>query len=96
MFRKKSYFLVILPGSQDIQISNVKWYRGELKKETESLVYAEQEQPLKTNSVAYTIDKTSEIPLCCHFQEKSRKCDPHYLILYQFHCMLVNGCGGLK
>ena len=53
------------------QISNVageeswRWLRnGFLKKETEGLILAAQEQALRTNSIKYSIDKTSETPLC--------------------------------
>ena len=53
------------------QISNVageecwRWLRnGFLKKETEGLILADKEQALRTNSIKYSIDKTSETPLC--------------------------------
>ena len=53
------------------QISNVageeswRWLRnGFLKKETEGLILAAQEPALRTNSIKYSIDKTSETPLC--------------------------------
>ena len=36
------------------------WY---LKKETEGLILAAQEQALRTNSVKHSIDKTSETPI---------------------------------
>ena len=71
MFRKKSYFMVSLPGRQDIKYQRLEMVqRGKLKKEKESLVFATQEQALKTNSVAYSIEKTSEVLLCCRFKEK--------------------------
>ena len=35
-----------------------------LKKETEGLILAAQEKALRTNSIKYSIDKTSETPLC--------------------------------
>ena len=35
-----------------------------LKKETEGLILAAQEQTLRTNSIKHSIDKTSETPLC--------------------------------
>ena len=38
--------------------------KGELKRETESLLCAAQEQAIRTNSVKYSIDKTSETPRC--------------------------------
>ena len=42
-----------------------RWLRnGFLKKETESLILAAQEQALRRNSIKYSIDKTSETPLC--------------------------------
>ena len=41
------------------------WLRNEfLKKETEGSILAAQEQALRTNSMMYSIDKTSETPLC--------------------------------
>ena len=40
-----------------------RWLRnGFLKKETEGLILAAQEQALRTNSIKYSIDKTSETP----------------------------------
>ena len=42
-----------------------RWLRnGFLKKETEGLILAAQEQALRTNSVKHSIDKTSQTPLC--------------------------------
>ena len=42
-----------------------RWLRNRiLKKETEGLILAAQEQALRTNSIKYSIDKTSETPLC--------------------------------
>ncbi|PFX14113.1 Retrovirus-related Pol polyprotein from type-1 retrotransposable element R2, partial [Stylophora pistillata] len=42
-----------------------RWLRNEfLKKETEGLIMATQEQALRTNSIKYIVDKTSETPLC--------------------------------
>ena len=35
-----------------------------MKKETESLILAAQEQALRTNSIKHSIDKASETPLC--------------------------------
>ena len=41
------------------------WLRkGELKRETESLLCVAQEQAIRANSVKYSIDKTSETPRC--------------------------------
>ena len=39
-------------------------WNGFLKKETEGLILAAQEQALRTNSIKLSIDKTSETPLC--------------------------------
>ena len=40
-----------------------RWLRnGFLKKETEGLIPAAQEQALRTNSIKHSIDKTSETP----------------------------------
>ena len=42
-----------------------RWLRnGFLKKETECFILAAQKQALRTNSIKYSIDKTSETPLC--------------------------------
>ena len=42
-----------------------RWLRnGFLKKKTEGLILAAQEQALRTNSIKHSIDKTSETPLC--------------------------------
>ena len=42
-----------------------RWLRNVfLKKETEGLILAAWEQALRTNSIKYNIDKTSETPLC--------------------------------
>ena len=42
-----------------------KWSRkGVLKRETESLLCAAQQQAIRIKSVKYTIEKTSETPLC--------------------------------
>ena len=42
-----------------------RWLRnGFLKKETEGLILAAQEQALRTNAIKYNIDKTSETSLC--------------------------------
>ena len=42
-----------------------RWLRnGFLKKETEGLIPAAQEQALRTNSIKHSIDKTSQTPLC--------------------------------
>ena len=35
-----------------------------MKKETEGLILAAQEQALRTNSIKHSIDKTSETPMC--------------------------------
>ena len=42
-----------------------RWLRnGFLKKETEGLILAAQEQALRTNSIKHSVDKTSQTPLC--------------------------------
>ena len=42
-----------------------RWLRnGFLKKETEGLILAAQEQALRTNSIKHSIDKASQTPLC--------------------------------
>ena len=42
-----------------------RWLRnGYLKMETEGLIPAAQDQVFRTNSIEYSIDKTSETPLC--------------------------------
>ena len=42
-----------------------RWLRnGFLKKETECLILAAQEQASRTNSIKHSINKTSETPLC--------------------------------
>ena len=42
-----------------------RWLRnGFLKKETEGLILAAQEQVLRTNSIKHSIDTNSETPLC--------------------------------
>ena len=38
--------------------------KGELKRETESLLCTAQDQAIRTNSVKHSIDKTSETPRC--------------------------------
>ena len=38
--------------------------RGEFKRETESLLCAAQEQALRVNTIKYSIDRTSDTPLC--------------------------------
>ena len=41
------------------------WTRkGDLKVETEALIFAAQEQALRTNYVKFNIDKSVEFPLC--------------------------------
>ena len=49
-----------------------RWLRnGYLKKETEGLILAAQEQALRTNSIKHSIDKTSETPLCRLYGEST-------------------------
>ena len=47
--------------------------RGELKRETKSLLCAAQEQALRVNAIKYPIDKTSNTPLCrlCNGKKES-------------------------
>ena len=45
--------------------------RGELKHETESLLCAAQEQALRVNAIKYSINKTSDTPLCRFCNEKT-------------------------
>ena len=47
--------------------------RGKLKCKTESLWCAAQEQVLRVNAIKYSIDKTSDTPLCrlCHEMTES-------------------------
>ena len=47
----------------ECQNESKKWEwlsKGELKRETESLIYAAQEQAIRTNSVKYGTDKTTQ------------------------------------
>ena len=46
---------------------------GFLKKETEGLILASQEQALRTNSIKYSIDKTSETPLCRLYGDATKR-----------------------
>jgi len=49
-----------------------RWLRnGYLKKETEGLILAAQEQALRTNSIKHSIDKTSETSLCRLYGEST-------------------------
>ena len=51
--------------SDDAEEESWRWLRnGFLKKETDGLILAAQEQSLRTNSINCSIDKTSETPLC--------------------------------
>ena len=47
--------------------------KGELKRENQSLLFAAQEQTIRTNSLKYSTDKTSETALCrlCNENVKS-------------------------
>ena len=52
------------------EIKKWEWLRkGELKRETKSLLFVAQEQAIRTNSVNYSIDKTSKTPYCRFFIE---------------------------
>ena len=46
--------------------------RGELKHETEILLCAAQEQALRVNAIKYSIDKTSDTPLCSLYNENTQ------------------------
>ena len=71
--------------------------KGELKRETESLLCATQEQAIRTNSVKYSIDKTSEsithiINACPNLAKKQYRKrhetvakKTHWLICKKFH-----------
>ena len=49
-----------------------RWLKnGQLKKETEGLIIAAQDQALRTNAIKHNIDKTGETPLCRLCKEKS-------------------------
>ncbi|XP_068684405.1 uncharacterized protein [Montipora foliosa] len=51
--------------SDEAEEESWRWLRnGFLKKETEGLILAAQEQALRTHSIKYSVDKTSETPLC--------------------------------
>ena len=45
--------------------------RGKLKRETESTLCAAQEQALQVNAIKYSINKTSDTPLCRLCNEKT-------------------------
>ena len=61
------------------------WMRkSDLKVETEALIFAAQEQALRTNAVKFNIDKTKNNPLCRLCGEKSESVTH-----------LVCGCKGL-
>ena len=45
--------------------------KSDLKVETEALIFAAQEQALRTNVVKCNIDKTGSGPLCTSFGEKN-------------------------
>ena len=45
--------------------------QGKLKRETEGLLCAAQEQALKINAIKYSIDKRSDTPLCGPCNEKT-------------------------
>ena len=55
-----------------------------LKVETEELIFAAQEQALRTNAVKFNIDKTKNSPLCIFCGKKSESVTH-----------LVCGCKGL-
>ena len=47
------------------KLKSWEWLRkGDLKAETEALIFAAQEQALRTNYIKHKIDKTAESPLC--------------------------------
>ena len=45
--------------------------RSEIKRETETLMCAALEQALRVNTIKYSIDKTSDTPLCRPCNEKT-------------------------
>ena len=45
--------------------------RGELKRKTESLLCAAQEEALRVSAIKYSIDKTRGTPLCRFYNEKT-------------------------
>ena len=58
--------------------------RGELKRETESLLCVAQEQALRVNAIKNSIYKTSDTPLCRLCNEKTK---------YNTHCECVLNFG---
>ena len=57
-------FLREMPETVD-KFKTWEWTRnGDLKVETEALIFAAQEQALRTNYVKFNIDKSVESPLC--------------------------------
>ena len=58
--------------TEDVMDENSwRWLKnGQLKKETEGLIIAAQDQALRTNAIKYKIDKTGETPLCRVCKEK--------------------------
>ena len=57
--------------------------QGELKRETESLFCAGQEQALQVNAIKYSIDKTSVTPLCRICNEKTESIT-HFVSVFNF------------
>ena len=52
--------------------NSCRWLKnGQLKKETEFLIIAAQDQALRTNAIKHNIDKTDETPLCRLCKEES-------------------------
>ena len=49
--------------------------RGDLKVGTEALLYAAQEQAIRTNYIKYHIDKTSDSPMCRVCGKKGEVCN---------------------
>ena len=63
-------FVRELPNEIDIEKSWEWMRKADLKPETESLIFAAQENALRTNYVKFNIDKTADTPLCRMCKER--------------------------